>query len=99
MNSSENRKSYFQEFKKGKANVFVISGNPIIQALPKFAFRKIDDDKIAILAWMNRDEAEGWRQANKSNNSVVAELNYSDLMQYLNESSPVTRKNCTIELI
>jgi hypothetical protein len=99
MNSSEDRKRYFHDFKNGKTNIFAISGNLIIQTLPKFAFRKIDDDKIAVLAWMNRDEAEDWRQGNKLNNSAVVELTYSELTQYLNESSPVAQKNCTVEII
>jgi hypothetical protein len=99
MSLSEDRKRHFQEFKDGKVSVFVITSSSTLEVVPKFTFRKIDDQNIAILAWVDRNEAENWLHSQKLNKSAVVELPYSELLQYLNGVSPVAPKNCKIELI
>jgi hypothetical protein len=99
MNLNEERANYFQDFKNNKKPVYGISGNGLNAAIPHLTFRKLNEDRIAILTWMKKSDAESWLSEHKLTNSYVVELYYSELMRLLDELSPSQRKGYTIELV
>jgi hypothetical protein len=87
----------FDEFRAGKWPVYVIVGQKRNPGVP--LFRKIDSQKIAIVAWKNEGTAEEFRSNNKLSNSSVIAVSYTDLTKFLDSLTPDQRRACMIELI
>lgn len=100
MNIHDDRKKYFEEFRNNIKPVYMIfSGSNSIKEIPQFVFRKIDDIRIAILAWREKGDAEEWRLQKKLDNTRVVEISHSDFKKMLDELTPEQRKGYSIELI
>lgn len=99
MDIHQERANYFKEFKDNRKPVYVISGHTENPGIPSLAFRKIDAEKIAVLAWMDEVKAEDWRKEHRLDSSHVVTLEYSELMRLLGALNPVQRKCYTIELV
>ena len=56
MNIHEERANHFQDFKSKKKSVYVVAGDKTDPAIPHFAFGKLDEERIDILAWMEKED-------------------------------------------
>jgi len=54
-------KAFWIEFKKGQSKIYLLgNGKPPAPGFPGYTFRKLDANRISLLAWRSRDEAEKW---------------------------------------
>ena len=99
MTLSEQRKAHFDAFTQGKATVYAVSSGSAVVNVPNLAFRKLSEERVAILAWMDQKAAEEWSLAHIEQDSMVITLTYSDLCSMLSDLTPTERQGYTIELI
>ena len=99
MDIHQKRINSFKDFKESGKPLYVIYTEIENSKVPCFVFRKVDSEKIAILAWMDIAEAENWRKQRGLNASRVVALTYFDFMRLIEGLTPDQRKMHTIELI
>jgi hypothetical protein len=90
--------TFYTAFKSGAKPVYVLYTDPPDPVLGGFVIRKLDSNQIAIVAWINRAEAEEFRVRHKYERSLVTEMWYADFKRLLSDVAPEDRKLYKLEL-
>jgi hypothetical protein len=99
MDIHELRQQCFKDFHAGRITIFAIA-SPEPAPDTSFFMRKLDSERLSILVWMNRNEAEGWLSENKLNSSArVVEATQKQMKDFLESHSPEYRARIKLELI
>jgi hypothetical protein len=99
MDATAERRLFFEQFKQDQAVVFVIEGPTSGPDNLPFMLRKLDDERVSILAWIHKEEAEKWRVSNVGDDFHVTELSYIGLENRLKTLSAPGRQRLSLEVI
>jgi hypothetical protein len=73
-------KAFWIDFRNGQSKIYLLgNGKPPAPGFPGYTFRKLDANRISLLAWRSRDEAEKWiitQGFTEDASDAVSEMDY-----------------------
>ena len=103
MNIHDERKSAFEAFRKGERNVYIIvlkKANPKTLQKDDLFLRKIDDDRVSITAWIDKNQAELFlKDTIKHKNYKIIKITSEDFRAFLNQFSTEERQCILLDLV